>query len=90
VGGQRHGHLRDDLAELIEELDLRDVILVGHSTGGGEVTRPICSRSSEPEQRASEARSSRQPPHGEFADIVRPRRPGCAFRADERSADDDS
>lgn len=31
----------DDLAELIETLDLRDVILVGHSTGGGEVTRYI-------------------------------------------------
>ena len=31
----------DDLAELIEALDLRDVILVGHSTGGGEVTRYI-------------------------------------------------
>ncbi|HEX2339084.1 MAG TPA: alpha/beta hydrolase [Vicinamibacterales bacterium] len=31
----------DDLAELIEELDLRDVILIGHSTGGGEVTRYI-------------------------------------------------
>jgi non-heme chloroperoxidase len=29
----------DDLAGLIESLDLRDVILVGHSTGGGEVTR---------------------------------------------------
>jgi len=29
----------DDLAQLIEQLDLRDVILVGHSTGGGEVTR---------------------------------------------------
>jgi non-heme chloroperoxidase len=29
----------DDLAGLIEALDLRDVILVGHSTGGGEVTR---------------------------------------------------
>jgi non-heme chloroperoxidase len=31
----------DDLAELLETLDLRDVILVGHSTGGGEVTRYI-------------------------------------------------
>lgn len=31
----------DDLAELIEVLDLHDVILVGHSTGGGEVTRYI-------------------------------------------------
>src|SRR3546814_18533221 len=31
----------DDLAELIEQMDLKDVILVGHSTGGGEVTRYI-------------------------------------------------
>jgi non-heme chloroperoxidase len=31
----------DDLAELLEALDLRDVVLVGHSTGGGEVTRYI-------------------------------------------------
>jgi len=31
----------DDLGELIEELDLHDAILVGHSTGGGEVTRYI-------------------------------------------------
>jgi non-heme chloroperoxidase len=31
----------DDLAELIELLDLHDVILIGHSTGGGEVTRYI-------------------------------------------------
>jgi len=29
----------DDLAQLIEQLDLKDVILVGHSTGGGEITR---------------------------------------------------
>jgi non-heme chloroperoxidase len=31
----------DDLASLIEALNLRDVILVGHSTGGGEVARYI-------------------------------------------------
>jgi non-heme chloroperoxidase len=31
----------DDLAELVEELDLSDAILVGHSTGGGEVARYI-------------------------------------------------
>lgn len=31
----------DDLAELIEQLDLKDAILVGHSTGGGEVTRYV-------------------------------------------------
>lgn len=29
----------EDLAGLIEDLDLQDVVLVGHSTGGGEVTR---------------------------------------------------
>jgi non-heme chloroperoxidase len=29
----------DDLDDLIETLDLTDAILVGHSTGGGEVTR---------------------------------------------------
>ena len=31
----------DDLAELVEELDLKDAIHVGHSTGGGEVARYI-------------------------------------------------
>jgi non-heme chloroperoxidase len=31
----------DDLAELVEQLSLSDVIHVGHSTGGGEVTRYI-------------------------------------------------
>ncbi|MGB0030545.1 MAG: alpha/beta hydrolase, partial [Candidatus Sulfotelmatobacter sp.] len=31
----------DDLATLVEKLDLRDAIHVGHSTGGGEVARYI-------------------------------------------------
>ena len=31
----------DDLAALIETLDLREAVLVGHSTGGGEVTRYV-------------------------------------------------
>ena len=31
----------DDLAALVEKLDLKDAIHVGHSTGGGEVTRYI-------------------------------------------------
>jgi len=31
----------DDLAELVKKLDLKDVIHVGHSTGGGEVARYI-------------------------------------------------
>ncbi len=31
----------DDLATLIESLDLQNIILVGHSTGGGEIARYI-------------------------------------------------
>ncbi|TMH38032.1 MAG: alpha/beta hydrolase [Betaproteobacteria bacterium] len=31
----------DDLAQLVQKLDLRDAIHVGHSTGGGEVARYI-------------------------------------------------
>lgn len=31
----------DDLAELVETLDLHDAIMVGHSTGGGEVARYV-------------------------------------------------
>ncbi len=55
IGHDRRGHGRssqpwdnndmdgyaDDLAELIGQLDLKDVILVGFSTGGGEVTRYV-------------------------------------------------
>jgi non-heme chloroperoxidase len=55
IGHDRRGHGRsgrpwngndmdsyaDDLAELVGQLDLKDAIHVGHSTGGGEVTRYI-------------------------------------------------
>ena len=34
-------HYADDLAQLIEQLDLRDVSLIGFSTGGGEVARYV-------------------------------------------------
>ena len=37
--GNHMDQYADDLAELIDHLDLRDVVIVGHSTGGGEVTR---------------------------------------------------
>src|SRR6478609_7913965 len=39
-GNDMNGYA-DDLAALIETLDLKDAILVGHSTGGGEVARYI-------------------------------------------------
>jgi non-heme chloroperoxidase len=39
-GNDMNGYA-DDLAAVIEELHLKDVTLVGHSTGGGEVTRYI-------------------------------------------------
>ena len=37
--GYDYDTLADDLAALLERLDLRDVTLVGHSMGGGEVAR---------------------------------------------------
>src|SRR5712671_3001954 len=39
--GNDMDHYADDLAALFEALDLHDAILVGHSTGGGEVARYI-------------------------------------------------
>jgi non-heme chloroperoxidase len=38
-GGNDMDTYADDLAELFEKLDLKDAIMVGHSTGGGEVAR---------------------------------------------------
>jgi non-heme chloroperoxidase len=40
LGNDMNGYA-DDLAALIEALDLQDATLVGHSTGGGEVARYI-------------------------------------------------
>src|SRR5262245_29216585 len=40
IGNDMDGYA-DDLAAVIEALDLNDVTLVGHSTGGGEVARYI-------------------------------------------------
>ncbi|MCW1924950.1 alpha/beta hydrolase [Luteolibacter arcticus] len=55
IGHDRRGHGRssqpwdgnhmdqyaDDLAELFEQLDVKDAVMIGHSTGGGEVARYI-------------------------------------------------
>lgn len=40
-GGHEMDTYADDLAALITHLDLRDITMVGHSTGGGEVARYI-------------------------------------------------
>jgi non-heme chloroperoxidase len=39
--GHDMDHYADDLAAVVEHLDLKDAIHVGHSTGGGEVVRYI-------------------------------------------------
>jgi non-heme chloroperoxidase len=39
--GNDMNHYADDLADLVEQLDLHDVIHVGHSAGGGEVARYV-------------------------------------------------
>ena len=40
-GGNDMDTYAEDLAELIDQLDLHDVVLVGHSAGGGDITRYI-------------------------------------------------
>jgi non-heme chloroperoxidase len=39
--GNDMDHYAADLAALIATLDLSEIVLVGHSTGGGEVTRYV-------------------------------------------------
>ncbi|MBQ0742555.1 MAG: alpha/beta hydrolase [Pseudomonas sp.] len=39
--GNNMDRYADDLAELFEHLDLNDIIMIGHSTGGGEVAHYI-------------------------------------------------
>ena len=39
--GNHMDQYADDLAELFEKLDLKNAIMIGHSTGGGEVARYI-------------------------------------------------
>jgi non-heme chloroperoxidase len=40
-GGNDLDTYADDLAQLVEKLDLKDAVHIGHSTGGGEVARYI-------------------------------------------------
>jgi non-heme chloroperoxidase len=39
--GNNMDQYADDLAELFEQLDLKDAVMVGHSTGGGEVAHYV-------------------------------------------------
>lgn len=45
--GNDMDHYADDLAVLLTELDLHDVVLVGHSTGGGEVVHYLARHGSQ-------------------------------------------
>ena len=47
----------DDLATLVEMLDLKNAIHVGHSTGGGEVARYIGRHGTEPRRQGEADRS---------------------------------
>jgi non-heme chloroperoxidase len=51
-GGHDMDHYADDLAALVQHLDLKGAIHVGHSTGGGEVVRYLARHG---ESRASKA-----------------------------------
>jgi non-heme chloroperoxidase len=40
-GGHDMDHYADDLAAVVDELDLKNAVMVGHSTGGGEVAHYV-------------------------------------------------
>ncbi|MDL4816630.1 alpha/beta fold hydrolase [Actinomadura opuntiae] len=52
-GGYDVDTLADDLAAFLEHLDLRDVILVGHSTGGAEIARYLARHGEDRVQRVA-------------------------------------
>ena len=62
----------DDLAELVETLDLKDAIHVGHSTGGGEVARYIGRHGTEAR---GQGRADRRRPAADAEDGGQSRRP---------------
>lgn len=53
----------DDLATLVEKLDLKNAIHVGHSTGGGEVARYIGTRLSIARHSSARRLRSQMPAH---------------------------
>ena len=64
-GNDMNGYA-DDLAAVIETLNLKDATLVGHSTGGGEVTRYIGRHGTE---RVAKAVSSNTGPPGDATGV---------------------
>lgn len=50
--GNNMDQYADDLSELFEHLDLKNVMIVGHSTGGGEVIRYLARHGSSPVSKA--------------------------------------
>ena len=64
----------DDLAALVQALDLKDAIHVGHSTGGGEVARYIGRHGT---HAGVEGRPDRRDPAADAADARQSRRPAA-------------
>ena len=76
-------HYADDLAALIEHLDLKNAIHIGHSTGGGEVTHYVARHGEKP-RREGGAHRRGAAAHGEDGGQSRtacPRRCSTAWQA---------
>ena len=65
----------DDLMALVEALDLKNAIHVGHSTGGGEVARYIGRHGADAPRDALRRRCSRRRAAADAQDRRQPRRP---------------
>ena len=70
--GHDMDHYAADAAAVVEHLDLHDAVHVGHSTGGGEVTRYVARHGSRPGRQGG---ADRRGPAADAADRGQPGRP---------------
>ena len=85
-GGNDMDHYADDLAAVVEHLDLHDAIHVGHSTGGGEVARYIARHG---ESRVAQGGADQLGAAADAQDRRQPGRPaqGCVRWAPAQTAE---
>ena len=81
--GHDMDHYAADAAAVVEHLDLRNAVHVGHSTGGGEATRYVARHGSKGPRREAGADRRRAAAHGEDR---RPIRAACRSRCSTASA----